>query len=163
MEPIATYSEKRFSGKRYFELYPEKVHVQGKVFLQNDFDINIELKKLSPDYQKLRVREKAFWAGIWMVTIPLLLLEILTSVFSVTFANPIIGLMIVFPISGILLCVATFRKVEFYSFSNSSGIAVLDIARAGKDKEKFEAFVEQLIGCIKESKNNARQAGRQMC
>jgi hypothetical protein len=153
MEQSLIYLETRFSGRRRFELHPDKICIQGKTFLISDFDISVKLKDLDPNYQRLRVREKAFVSGIWLIIVPLITAEILHSAFKVSFENPVMGLMFCFSVCGAVTCVATFRKVEFYQFKNSSGIAVLDIARSGKDKKHFDKFVEQLVSCIKHLEN----------
>jgi uncharacterized membrane protein YqjE len=152
MEPIATYSESRFSGKRDFELYTDKLQIKGKVFLKSDFETLIELNNIKPHFEKIRVREPAFMGGVGMVLAALLIMFILHSVFDVLITNKVMGFMIILVVSGFLLCAATFRKVEFYRFKNLSDTVVLDIARSGKDKNRFDSFVEKIISCINGSK-----------
>ena len=149
MEEVPTYSETRFSGKRRFELHSDKIRIQGKTFLKSDFDISVKLKGLDPNYQKVKVRENMFWSGIGLIIIPLVIAEILSSAFEISFVNPVMGLMLCFAVCGAVMCVVTFRKVEFYQFKNSSDIVALDIARSGKDKEHFDTFVEQVVSRIK--------------
>jgi hypothetical protein len=120
----------------------------------------VKLKDLDPNYEKLRVREKAFWSGIGLIIIPLVIAEILSSAFKVPFENPVMGLMLCFAVCGAVTCVVTFRKVEFYLFKNSSGIAVLDIARSGKNKNHFETFVEQVVSHIKHLEKAGEQPNK---
>jgi len=56
--------------------------------------------------------------------------------------------------TGIILCIATIRKVEFYTFINISGTPVLSIARPKKDRNYFDAFISHLVTSIKEVQNN---------
>jgi hypothetical protein len=154
MEPIAIYSETRFSGKRDFKLYPDEIRVIGKVFLQKDFDVNIELKNLNPNYEKVKIREKGFMAGMYLIILPLIIKFILISAFNVKIDNPAIGFMVILAISGGILCIATFRKIEFYVFKNSFGVNILDIARSGKEKHNFDKYVEQIILCVNECNSN---------
>jgi len=152
MDPLSIYSERSFSRACHYELYPDRLRIKGKVFLQNEFDVTIGLKDLNPDYQKLKAREKSFWAGLWVALVPAILLEILVSVFHITFVNPVFGLMICLVVTGLLLCAVTVKKVEYYRFTNSSGIHVLDIARVGKDKQKFDGFIICIVDSTRKAK-----------
>jgi len=107
MEPLSTYSERSFSRACHYELYPDRLHISGKIFLQNEFEVAFELKDLNPDYQKLKLRDKSFWAGLWVALVPAILLQILISVFHMKFDNPVFGLMIGLVVTGLLLCAVT--------------------------------------------------------
>lgn len=157
MEPLAVYQEKRFSGRRVFTLFSDKIHVRGKDFLEKDFDLTIELVTLSPLCQKLWIRDKMFWAGIILVGIPAIMAKILMSAFGIEWSNEAVGLMFALAISGVLLCLATVRKVEFCSFSNNHGIPTLAIAKSGKQKEDFGTFIERLVSAIKNVREGAEQ------
>lgn len=148
MEPVATYSEDLFSGKRLFTLYPDHVHIQGKAYLKNDFIVDVELKNLDPHYSQIRVRDSGFWAGVWIILGAVMMAEILSRVFHVDLTNPVLGFFATLPIAGLLLCIVTFRKIECYSFINTSGVLALTIARSRKNSQAFDTFIAQLIGFI---------------
>ncbi|MHC4741891.1 MAG: hypothetical protein ACYS8Z_08280 [Planctomycetota bacterium] len=147
-QPVATYSEKRFSGKRNYTLYPGKVRVEGKVGLGNYFDAVVDVKNMRSDYDRIRIREKGFFAGIWLIVASFLAIAALASVFNVSFDHVFMVMMACCGMAGLVLCASTFRKVEIYTFKNSSGVPVLSIARNRKDSRQFDLFIEQLIKYI---------------
>lgn len=154
MEPIATYSEKRFEGSRKFELFEDKICIQGKICTKGDFELALDLKDLNPEYSIFRFRPKFWLSGVWIIIIPIFIAVFLSKAYKMTVEDFPMVLALIMPVVGIVLILATFKKVEFYSFRNSSEVTVLDIARSGKEVDKFDGFVEKLIDCIKASKNN---------
>ncbi len=158
MDSIATYSETRLTGKRQFELYPDSIRVRGRVFAKSDFDATIPLKSLQPDCHRLRIRNSNFSAGLWIILISALLVGILLAGFKLPVNHALVVLVAVQPIAGVCLCLATFRKVEFSRFQNDAGVTLLDVARAGKDKDRFDNFVETLATAIRTSRETVESA-----
>jgi len=154
MDPIATYAETRFSGKRQFELFSDTIRVRGKTFLKSDFDSTIPLKSLNPDFSRLRVRESAFVWGMWLIIIAALLGGILVAGFKLPADHILVVLVTIQPVAGLAFCLATFRKVEFYCFQNDSGVTLLDVARAGKEKDRFDDFAGSLTAAIRTSRES---------
>ncbi len=152
MNPISTYSECSFNRACHYELYPDKLHVTGKVFLRNEFDVTFELKNLNPIHQKIKVRNNNFLAGLGMSSVSAILLLILVSVFHVKFDSLVFVIISCAIVAGLLFCASTIKKVEYYRFTNLSDINVLDIARTGKDRQKFDEFITQLVDAIRKSK-----------
>lgn len=64
MEPIATYSESRFDGKRSFELFADKVIVRGKENLQSNYVSEVALSTLTPNLDRMRHRSDWFMTGL---------------------------------------------------------------------------------------------------
>ena len=155
MEPIATYSETHLLSKRHFELFPDRIRITGKVYLQSDFDLIVNLKNILPHYETIRIREKIFSAGIVIAVTPLFIFAILYGLTKEVLFYPAMGLMLAV---GIVISAFTFRKVEYRQFRNSSNVAVMHISRSGKDKHKFDTFIEQFVSCIKEC-NSADDKG----
>ncbi len=162
MESVATYSETRFSGQRDFTLYADRIRVTGKVFLKSDFDTTIQLARLNPDYSRLRIREAGFMAGVWLILISLLLSGILIAGFKFPVEHPLVLLVLIQPVAGLVLCLATLRKVDFARFQNDDGIVVLDVARAGKTRSAFDPFIKALVDTIRKTKEIAEQHGGQV-
>lgn len=154
MEPIAEYAEKTFRTKKVLTLFPDKIKITGKVLLDREFDVEIELKNVSPVYQRIWQREKTFWGGVAISLLAAAALEILRTVWELPWSHPTSGLMAVFIMSGVLLCCATARKVEYYLFTNAAGASLFDVARAGKRKSEFDGFISQLVATI----NSLRQS-----
>lgn len=141
-QPIATYREQRFDGKRVFELFPDRVRIRGSAQLSTEFDTSVSLRALNPVPTRIRVRNKAFWSGLWMLIAAVVLDTILVSSFHIppeSFAVLLVGCM---AMGGFVLMLATARKVEFISFTSTAGVHVLDFARSGPDARNLDSFVE---------------------
>ncbi|EEF60948.1 hypothetical protein [Pedosphaera parvula] len=156
METIATYSEVRFDGSRKFTLFSDKLAVNGKRTLHSEFETVIPLNTLDPNYDRLRVRNVNFGVGLWMAVIAFVTSTVLVSGFKMSFTALAPGMIATVGLAGLILCAATYRKVEFLRFKNAAGLAILDIARAGKDAPKFDSFIEALIKQIKNSRGPAQ-------
>jgi hypothetical protein len=155
MQPIATYSEVRFEGSRTFTLLPDKIVVRGKQSLQSEFETTIPLKTLDPSPDKLRFRNQIFTWGMWIAIIGFVVCAILVTGFHMSFATFPPGLVACIGMSGVMLMLATFRKVEFVRFKNDGGIVILDIARAGKSAAQLDSFIDALTKQIRESRGAA--------
>ncbi|MFC1634946.1 hypothetical protein ACFL5Z_08895 [Planctomycetota bacterium] len=159
MEPIAAYEEKTFRTKKTITLYPDRINVTGKILLQQDFKFELSLRNINPVYQQISVRDSSFWAGIIMSVISAIVLEALRSIWQVPWSNLILVLMLGFVVTGIILCLATIRKVEFYTFTNLSATPVLSIAKSKKDRNSFDAFISHLVTSIKETQDISEHQG----
>lgn len=155
MQPIATYSEVRFEGSRTFTLLPDKVVVRGKQSLQSEFETTIALKTLDPSPDTLRFRNQIFTWGMWIANVGFVVCAILVSGFHMSFATFPPGLVACIGMSGVMLMLATFRKVEFVRFKNDGGIVILDIARSGKSAAQLDSFIDALTKQIRESRGAA--------
>ena len=63
------------------------------------------------------------------------------------------GLFWVLAFSGVLLSLATWRRVEWAMLRNSAGTETVTIARAGKDRDSFESFVPAVIAAVTARQN----------
>jgi hypothetical protein len=134
---------------RTLTLYPDRVHILGKTFLKNDFETSVQLRGLSPEVSKIKVRQKAFFQSFWLILLPIALYYGLTSILSVTLSDDSTGLILVLPLAGLALMAATFKKEEHWMFKNQAGILALGIARAGKDRDRFEEYVAKVVEAIR--------------
>ena len=66
MEPIATYEEQRFDGKRRFELFEDRVVVSGKTTFTSEFESVVPLTTLRPEFTRMRLRNLYFYMGIFL-------------------------------------------------------------------------------------------------
>jgi len=144
METIATYFEQRFDGKRSFTLLPDAVVVAGRTTFNSDFEGRIPLSSLDPNYNRLRVRSRSCWTGLWMAVIAFVVWQVLVNGIHMSWAATPAGMVACFGAGGFLLSLATLRKVEFIRFSTQAGVVVLDLARAGPERDKLDGFVEAL-------------------
>lgn len=153
-EPIAIYREQRFDGKRVFELFPDRVCIRGSAQFTSEFETSISLATLNPNPTRIRIRNKAFWGGLWLLLAASLLDTILVSAFHIPRASESVVLIAVIGMTGLALMLATARKVEFISFTSTAGVHVLDFARSGPDARNLDSFVKLVITNISNATRN---------
>lgn len=136
--PIARYDERRFDGRRQFQLFPDRIEVSGASFLGARFEEHVPLEGLSAAPDRLWTRAAGFWSGIGLAIV----LSIIPLGFDAVLSSWWKGLCWVLAAGGVLLALATSRRVEWAVFRNSAGIAVLTIARAGPHRDQFQGFVD---------------------
>jgi hypothetical protein len=141
-QPIATYREQRFDGKRLFELFPDRVRVRGSVQLQSEFDTTVPLHTLNPTPNFIRIRNKSFAQGSWLFIGAIGLDTLLVTSLNVPPENPVITLIGILGFVGFAFMLIAARKVEFISFNSTAGVAVLDFARSGPDAANLDSFVQ---------------------
>jgi hypothetical protein len=150
--PIATYRERRFDGRRDFDLHPDRLEVRGKQWNGTEFSSSYELSSLDPQFNRIRARDPGFLAGIGMLIVAVGLLQ----GHAVTITSYWGGLTAVMGASGLLMSVVTFRKVEWASFKTRAGIDAISVARAGPDASSFPKFLEMLAAQISVSSTNSQ-------
>jgi hypothetical protein len=146
---IARYEEKRFDGKRLFDLRHDHLAIAGSTSLGPRFESKVPLNALISEPDKMWTRPRGFWQGIVLlvgcVTVSMGFEPVLSSWWE--------GLFVCLAAAGALLSLATWRRVEWVVFRNLAGTPTVNIARsAGKD-EKFDQFVQALRVAIDACKN----------
>lgn len=145
METIATYFEQRFDGKRTFTLLPDVIVVSGSHALTSEFEFRIPLASLDLHYTKLRCRNCGFNGGLGLIVASTLVCTILVSGFQIPLASAATAMTAGMGMAGLLLSLATCRKVEFIQFRTQAGHTVLDLSRSGPQRDQFDGFVEALV------------------
>ena len=157
-ESLASYNEVRWDGKRRFELHADRVSVSGKGG-GSTFETMVMLANLRPEPDKLWVRNRVFMLGIVMLLLSFVLFigtvqslqqNRQTPGFPIMQPSLAVGLLIV----GLAICTQTSAKVEFARFQSNAGIVLLDVARAGPDRRKFQEFVELLVKQIRSNQES---------
>ena len=146
---LATYRETRFDAKRVLELFGDHVRIRGSSLLGTDFDTTIALGQLQPRVTTLRVRNRAWGSGLLMASLSFFGWAILVLQFELEWSSFAPVLCAGLCIAGLLLVLATARKVEFARFEFSAGVPLLDIARSGADAGTFDEFVDRLLQQIR--------------
>jgi hypothetical protein len=151
-EPLAQYYEVRPSGRRYFDLFADRVIVKARS-ANADSEITIRMSDLRPEPNLVRVRPKEFGLGLG-----LMLISLGCGIISVPFgfAERLDRATFLWPASaGAFLLVSlvimfkTFKKIEFTQFVSHHGRPLLDVARSGPQRGDYDAFVETLISQIR--------------
>jgi hypothetical protein len=153
---LAVYESVFFEGRYRYELEGDSLHVVGKAFLHNEVDVTMPLSNLQTRVDRLRVRSKNFFGGLWMITIGVIGYAVLIEGFKFPWHELPVNLVGGIAVSGLGLCLATLRKTEFAQFVNESGMPMLLIAKTRGHAEEFERFVDLLVAQIKLNKSQAR-------
>lgn len=149
MSPVATYHERRFEGKRRFQLFEDTIVVDGKDYFSNEFETTISLHAIDPNHGWLKTRTAGFWVTApltALISIPLYCLACALFDDSKYMLMSFIaaGLLAIYLTLGVII-----RKIEFSSFQNEQGVIVLTIGRVGPDKKQYDEFVKLLTHQIK--------------
>lgn len=140
MEPIARYSERRFEGRRDFQLFGDRVLIIAKDYMGSESESSVMLDSMVPVLSRGRARSSAFSWAVMMVFIPIGLLQSDTlDLFSYWG-----GIAFSIGVAGVLVGIVTFRKIEWVSLNSTVGILSLAIVKSGPDVASFDAFVERL-------------------
>ena len=146
MEPIVTYSERRLDGRRQFSLFPNEVLIAGSSIYGAHFESRFALASIEPTVSRLWIRSGVFLFGATMVGVSALICLILASLPPVvSWAYWPVWVIIATGVAGAVLLGFSFRKIEFASFRGQAGVIVLDVARSGPDRHRFDSFVAALV------------------
>ena len=53
MEPLMTYAERRFDGKRTFQLFADRVVIRGSEGWSSEYEQIVRLDSLNPEFDRL--------------------------------------------------------------------------------------------------------------
>jgi hypothetical protein len=136
MKVISTYREVTLTGKRKYELDSDNVVINGSGSWSYEFEQKLQLKKISPDYAKLRIT-MFLLTGFASI--------LLIREFAIQ-STAIPGVLGIFSVSALIVALATFRKVEYARFcSDDYGSILFNVARSGPDRNQFDSFVKALV------------------
>jgi hypothetical protein len=154
-EPIAEYYEVRPSGRRQFELLPDRMIVKTKS-ARIEGVITVMLADLRPEPNILRIRPKEFGVGLLC-----LFASVAVAFYAIVAraAGPPMDNQTVLWLSiaggcffvSLVIFAKTFQKIEYVQFVSHQGKPLLDVARAGPERASFDNFVETLIAQIRAS------------
>jgi hypothetical protein len=143
-QPIATYNERRFDGRRVFRLFRDRISISGSTALGPRFELTVPLKTLLPTPDRYWNRQNGFWSGVSMfvlfAVVPLGFASVLTPWWK--------GFFGVIAAGGLLLALATARRIEWAAFRNAMGQETVNVARSGPDRAQFQSFVTAVSGAI---------------
>jgi hypothetical protein len=159
MDPIATYREVRFDGKRLFRLHADRLEIEGRTFLVSEFQTSIPLITVAPGLTILRVRPRNSIGVAAFTAIAALAATILIKDFGFFWDDKPVVLSLLLTLVGLALMAATWKKVEFHRFATVMGHVAFDIARSGPDAASFDAFLTMVKRQIDVARDTA--GGRQ--
>jgi hypothetical protein len=157
IELISTYSETTLTGKRRYELYPDKILIKGAVSGSYDYERSFALNKISPEYITLRIRPIVTWIALLTCIITGFVSVLLVYEFAISSAA-VPGVLGIFSGSALIVAIATLKKVEYARFcSDDYRTVLLSIARSGPNQGQFDCFVQVLVDQILRAKDAAQQ------
>jgi len=142
MEPIATYSDRIVSAKRQFTLTPDAVLVSGSTISGTRFEVRVPLDLLRPERSLIFYRQSAFWAGVGLAAGAGFVLIIISNLPGIDWVSVPILSIIALGVLGLLFAFITRRKLEVARFLTTRGTVGLDVIRAGRERERFQSFVD---------------------
>lgn len=154
---IATYREVSFNRKQTVTLYSDRVKIRGKIFFGSEYQVEFLLSQFSSIVNRGRERSKSFWHGIWMVIVGGALGVTALEVPAVP--RLVVELSFAVMGTGVMLSVATARKLDHARFAANDGFTLFTVIRSGKDKEHFEQFITLTVEQIKKNSEAQRSQG----
>lgn len=169
MSALASYTETFLFGHYRFDLHEDVLVWSGTHWIRGDFEVRIELQKLSPEPDRYWFRRSrngqgivkaVFWIAMflaflylflayeshsrmpdWAVAIPLLAIPVILVTIPILFLSP---------------------KKEFAYFKYADGRWACWIGRRGREKDSFDEFVNRVTEQIRVARAKAEQsAGKQ--
>lgn len=145
MEPLITYAEQRFGGKRVFQLFPGSVVVRGSESLSSAYEETFRLETLRPEFDRTWYRSPYFMSGVKQTIGSFIAVSVLHSGFGMSISTYLGALAAVGVVTGLLLLFAARQKVEYAVFKTQAGTAALSVARAGKQIDDYDEFIQRLV------------------
>ena len=157
MNPLSSYSEKRFDGARRYSLFPDHLLVSGSETFRSDFEVKVPLANLHPEYSRAQVRNRLFGAGLFLAALcGVGVLQRLSSSAGISYEDFWSVLWIAGLVSGLILCAFTWRKTPYVIFVNESGQGIVGLIEC--QDTHFQAFVQILSDQIAASKRKEQQS-----
>lgn len=154
MEPLAVYRETRFEGPRQYSVFPNHLAVSGRETFRSEFEVKVPLANLHPEYSRVRVRNRLFWLGLFLVVLGGLgVLERLSTPTGVRYEDFWAVLWVALLMAGVVLCGATWRKTAQVVFVNESGQGIVGLVE--RDDSQARLFVQTLSDQISLSKRES--------
>jgi len=147
---IATYTETGILGRRSFELHGDRIMFSGHQRFGTIHQQEIMLGTLRSAPARSRVRDLRLETTVgWGSLVVLLGFIAFINVRGGDITDPQAYARALWVVIGIvLLTIAIYvlfpRRIEYATFMNDSGIAILSIGRRGRNAAEFEAFVTRV-------------------
>jgi len=147
VEPIATYSERRFARTRDFRLVEDRMQISIRVLGMSSGSIDTPLQ--GPDTY-LRTWLLAIAASIFVLGLaaPEFVVGVALPEFSEygysSFGRVYVGVLILVVLLLVLAAFLYPAPLHFVAFLSSGGNLAFDVIRVGTQRNQFDAFVESV-------------------
>lgn len=140
-----TYNEVTLAGNRKYELYSDRIVISGVNTWSYQFEQTVLLTKISPEYIKVRMRPKLAWNSLTFSILTGLASIVLVYEFSIQ-STAVPGVLGIFSGSALIVAIATMKRVEYAQFCSEGYASVLlNVARSGPDRNRFDSFVQAIV------------------
>lgn len=159
-----TYVEKAWFNERRFVLEDDRVRFVGTQRFGSIVEQTIPLDTLQSEPARLRVRSTGFGIGcVWVLAAAIVLMVLFPLLGQMQKHDPeawfrTMCIQIGVVLAGLAAYFLFPRRIEYATFVNRSGVAVLSIGRRGRHRAEFEPFVAEVARRIA-SLNRASDAG----
>ena len=142
--PIATYTERLPQVCRSFQLFPDRVEVDAKWTLGKSFRMTVALRELSGRTRAFHVKNRWFPRAVMIGATMVAAALVLGRPGYPEAVRHASGYG--WPLAGIAFAVALMcmQRRQFVHFPRNDGRPGLDLCKAGPDRARFEAFVEEI-------------------
>lgn len=148
MKSMAKYSEATLFWKKKYELYSDRIVVNGQSPGSQNFEVTVPLIDINPNYVKVSVRSLVPWVALITAILTGFLSVILIYYFAIS-SNRLPGVLAIYSVLALIVTVATFKRVEYARFNSKDyRVVLLNIARSGPDIKEFDTFIETLVVTI---------------
>lgn len=160
MEALGTYLEKtNIWHYRRFELFNDCIVVTGKFVNQPESCVKVELRNLRAEPNKIFIRDRIVSLCVLFLiafTLPYAfskLIILIRLINSLSVIEVLTGALPIFAIAALATVIMKFicPPIEYAQFvQREAGIPLLDIAKAGPDKDKHKDFLVLISSKISE-------------
>jgi hypothetical protein len=157
VEPIATYSERRFARRRDFRLIEDRLQISIRVLGMPSVSIDTPLQGVQTLVQSGTVPDTYLRSWLLAIAVSVFILGLAAPEFVVGVAIPefteyeyssfgrvYIGALILVVILLVLAAFLYPAPLHFVGFLYSSGNLAFDVIRVGTQRNQFDAFVESV-------------------
>ena len=151
-KPLAIYKERTLFRTQDVLLYPDRIEATGKADWTSEWEWSYELRNLSDQFLRGRVRNKLFNFGLSIFMLWAAALGVLTAVPQVDLLSSKWGLFYAVPLFSIAMLLASARKHRYVVIRAANGSPILQILDSG-DGDKFDRFTALLLERIQEQRS----------
>ena len=151
---VASYTESTPHGTRIFHLHKDRIVVDG-LWDSMKYESTILLAGMRSQPDKLWYRDPAFRQGVWWLIASGFLFSVPATIrFEEGIFKWIIASGIGALIGGIWICVRFRSRNEYARFVSQAGVLILDIGKAGSERDGFDDFIKQIVRSIDAAQPN---------
>ena len=152
-KPLATYKERTLFRTQTVNLFFDRIEATGSADWSAEWEWCYELRHLSDQFGRGRVRNKLFSVGFYSLGLWLVLLVVLLQIPQVDLLSSSWGLFYAMPLFSLTLIFVSLKKYRYVTVRSTNGTPVFQILDGGQG-DKFDRFVARLQELIQEQRSS---------